>query len=128
MAEKILFRNEKFLGKKIRKNTSIPMDLSKNNGFLTEEAINFIAGTEKRKRVPVCEIRESAAIYVLFYHGNWREAGLELLYDLSSFVNKVITSWYYPVTKSFIIDDVGVRDPPLVCQFSVQNITKKIKI
>ena len=42
------------------------MDLSKNNGFLTEEAINFIAGTEKRKRVPVCEMRESAAILFSF--------------------------------------------------------------
>ena len=26
------------------------MDLSKNNSFLTEEAINFIARTEKKKR------------------------------------------------------------------------------
>ena len=26
-----------------------------------------------------------------------------------------------------IIDDLGVQDPPLVCLFSVQNITKKIK-
>ena len=31
------------------------------------------------------------------------------------------------VTKSLIIDDLGVRDPPLVCLISVQNITKKIK-
>ena len=31
------------------------------------------------------------------------------------------------VTKSSIIDDLGVRDPPLVCLFSVQNITRKIK-
>ena len=26
-----------------------------------------------------------------------------------------------------IIDDLGVQDPSLVCLFSVQNITKKIK-
>ena len=31
------------------------------------------------------------------------------------------------VTKSSIIDDLGVRHPPLVCLFSVQNITEKIK-
>ena len=31
------------------------------------------------------------------------------------------------VTRSSIIDDLGVRDPPLVCLLSVQNITKKIK-
>ena len=30
-------------------------------------------------------------------------------------------------TKSSIIDDLGVRDPPLVCLFSMQNITKKVK-
>ena len=27
------------------------MDLSKNNSFLTEEAINYIARTEKRKKI-----------------------------------------------------------------------------
>ena len=31
------------------------------------------------------------------------------------------------VTKSSTIDDLGVCDPPLVCLFSVQNITKKMK-
>ena len=31
------------------------------------------------------------------------------------------------VTKSYIIDDLGVRDLPLVFLFSVENITKKIK-
>ena len=31
------------------------------------------------------------------------------------------------VTKSSIIDYLGVRDPPLACLFSVQNITKNIK-
>ena len=36
------------------------MDLSKSNSFLTEEAINFIARTEKRKKVPVCEMLESS--------------------------------------------------------------------
>ena len=39
-----------------------------------------------------------------------------------------MTSWYYVVTKSFIIDNVVVQDPPLVCLFPVQNITKKIEI
>ena len=31
------------------------------------------------------------------------------------------------ITRSSIIDDLGVRDPPLVCLLSVQNITEKIK-
>ena len=42
------------------------MDLSKNNSFLTEEAINNIARTEKRKKVPVCEMLESSAFLFSF--------------------------------------------------------------
>ena len=42
------------------------MDLSKNNSFLTEEAINYIAPTEKRKKVPVSEILESPAFFSSF--------------------------------------------------------------
>ena len=42
------------------------MDLSKNNSFLTEEAVNFIAPTEKRKREPVCEMLESNAFFSSF--------------------------------------------------------------
>ena len=37
------------------------MDLAKNNSFLTEEAINYLARTEKRKKVPACEMLESSA-------------------------------------------------------------------
>ena len=50
------------------------MDLSKNNHFSEEEAINDIPRTEKRKKVPVCEILESSrsvsSPYFQFYHGN----------------------------------------------------------
>ena len=42
------------------------MDLSKNNSFLTGEAINFIAQTEKRKREPVCEMLESTPFFSSF--------------------------------------------------------------
>ena len=72
-----MFRNEKFLGFahpynlldisnirrlihiKLCRKASIQMDLSKNNNFLTEEAINHIARTEKE-----------GTAFVLFYHGN----------------------------------------------------------
>ena len=33
---------------------------------MTEEAINFIACTEKRKKVPVCEMLESSAFLSSF--------------------------------------------------------------
>ena len=42
------------------------MDLSKNNSFLTEEAINYISRTEKRKKVSVCEMLESSAFLSSF--------------------------------------------------------------
>ena len=42
------------------------MDLSKNNSFLTEEPIKNIARSEKRKKVPVCEMLESSAFLSFF--------------------------------------------------------------
>ena len=116
------------------RNATIQMDLSNSNCFSAEEAKNYIPCTEKRKKVPVYEMLEfswslsSSMILIL----SWKlkiiackgcstippSSKLELLcqYKMTSIV-----------TKSSIIDDLGVRDPPLVCLFSVQNITKKIK-
>ena len=51
---------------KLCRKANIQMDLSKNNSFLTEEAINYIARTEKRKKVPVCEMLESSAFLSSF--------------------------------------------------------------
>ena len=45
---------------KLCKNARIHMDLSKNNCFSAEEAINYVPRTEKRKKVPVCEMLESS--------------------------------------------------------------------
>ena len=46
------------------------MDLSKNNTFLTEEAINFIAHNKKRKKAPVREMLESSAFLSSFIMEN----------------------------------------------------------
>ena len=116
------------------RNATIQMDLSNSNCFSAEEAKNYIPCTEKRKKVPVYEMLEfswslsSSMIPIL----SWKlkivayrrsstippSSKLKLLCqcDMTSIVN-----------KSSIMDDLGVRDPPLVCLFSVQNITKKIK-
>ena len=40
------------------RNARIQMDLLKNSHFSTEEAKNYIPSTEKRKKVPVCEMLE----------------------------------------------------------------------
>ena len=98
------FPNKEIDSIKLCVNTSIQMNLSKNSSFLIEEAINFIAHTEKEgismwNAWVLC-------VFVLFYHGHSREAGLQLLYHLSlrCFVNKVMTFWYYAVTKSFMTE------------------------
>ena len=116
------------------RNARIQIDLSKNNCFSSEEAKNYIPRTEKRKEVPVFEMLEfsvslsssmipilSGKLKIIAYRGSSTippSSKLELLrqYEMTSIV-----------TKSSIIDDLGVGDPLLVCLFSVQNITKKIK-
>ena len=110
------------------------MDLSKNNHFSAEEAINDIPCTEKRKKVPVSEMIQSSRslsspifpvlswkLKIIAYRSSSKilpSSKLELLcqYEMTSIV-----------TKSSIIDDLEVRDPPLVCLLSVRNIIKKIK-
>ena len=42
------------------------MDISKNNSLLTEEAIDFIACIEKRKKVSACEMLKSSAFLPSF--------------------------------------------------------------
>ena len=119
---------------KICRNARIQMVLSKNNRSSAEEAKNYIPRSEKRKKVPVCEMLEisgsmsstllpilSWKLKIIAYRGSSTihpSSKLELLcqYKMTSIV-----------TKSSIIDDLGVRDPRLVFLFSLQNITKKIK-
>ena len=79
-------RNEKFLGfahphnlleyfqnKESNSNKTLQKHQYTNgsiNSFLTEEAINFIAHTKKRKKVPVCEMLESSALLSSFIMEN----------------------------------------------------------
>ena len=141
-----MFRNEKlpgfehsyklfeyFQNKGIDSNNTLQKRQNTNGSikeqlFLSRGSKNYIPRTEKRKKVPVYEMLEfswslsSSMIPILSQklttHTIPPSSKLELLcqYEMTSIV-----------TKSSIIDDLGVRDPPLVCLFSVQNITKKIK-
>ena len=116
------------------RNAGIQMDLSKNNRFSTQEAINHITHTEKRKKVPVCEMSESSeSLSPLLPNLSWKlkiiayrdrstiptSSKLELLSQYE------MPSWRYIAMKSFITDDAGGWYPPLVCLFPVQSITKK---
>ena len=105
----------------LSRNAGIQMDLSKKSCFSAEEAKNYIPRTEKRKKVPVYEMLEfswslsssmipilSWKLKIIAYRGSSTippSSKLELLcqYEMTSIV-----------TKSSIIDDLGVRDPPLV--------------
>ena len=101
--------------KTLCRNARIKMDLSKNNSFSAEEAINYISRTEKRKKVPVCEILEfsgslsSSMLPVL----SWK---LKIIaYRGSSTIppaSKLQLHCQYEMTfivaKSFIINDLGV--------------------
>ena len=114
------------------RNVTIQMDLSNSNCFSAEEAKHCIPCTEKRKKVPVYEMLEfswslsSSMIPIL----SWK---LKIIACRCSSTippsSKLLCQCDMTsiVTKSSIIDDLGVWDPPLVCLFSVQNITKKIK-
>ena len=94
------------------------MNLSKNNCFSAEDAKNYIPRNEKRKKVPACEMLTEKIIAYRDSSTIPPSSKLKLLCQ-----NETTST----VTKSFIIDNLGVRDPPLVCLFSAKNISKKIK-
>ena len=106
------------------RNATIQMDLSSNNCFSAEEAKNCIPCTEKRKKVPVYEMLEfswslsSSIIPIL----SWK---LKIIACRRSSTippsSKLLCQCDMTsiVTKSSIIDDLGVWDPPVVCFFSM---------
>ena len=110
------------------------MVLSMNNRFAADEAKNYIPRTEKRKKVPICEMLEfseslsSSMLPIL----SWKlkiiaYRGSSTIPPSSKFELLCQCKMTSIVTKSSIIDDLGILDPPLVCLSSVENIAKKIK-
>ena len=110
------------------------MNFTKTNRFSAEEAKNYIPCTEKRKKVPKCKMLE--------FSGSLSSSMLPILswklkitaYRGSSTIppsSKLERLCQYKITRIFtknsIIDDMGVPDPPLVCLFSMRNITKNNK-
>ena len=110
------------------------MNFTKTNRFSAEEAKNYIPCTEKRKKVPKCTMLE--------FSGSLSSSMLPILswklkitaYRGSSTIppsSKLERLCQYKITRIFtknsIIDDMGVPDPPLVCLFSMRNITKNNK-
>ena len=108
--------------KALCRNARIQMDLSKNNCFSAEEAKNYSSHREKKEGTSVWNAWV-LLVFVLLHDSNFimetedayrgsstipPSSKLELLcqYEMTSIV-----------TKSSIIDDLGVQDPPLVCLF-----------
>ena len=104
----------------------IKMDLSKNNRFSVEEAMNFIPRTDKTKKIPVYEMLESSKslsspmVPIL----SWKlgTSTIPLSSKLELLCQYEMNSWQYIATKNSIVD------PPLVCFFSEQNVLTKEKI
>ena len=112
------------------RNAKIEMDISKNNRFSAEKAINYFLSSWEKKKGNNMWNAWVLRVFLLSHASNFL-MGTEdnsiqrQLYD--SFIIKLLcqcekTSWYYIVTKSSIVDDLWVQDPPLVCIFSVRKI------
>ena len=117
------------------RNARIQMNLSKNNHFSAEEPINDIPHTEKRKKVPVCEMFESSwslsshilpilpwKLKIMAYTGSIKippSSKLELLcqYEMT-----------FIVPKSSIIDAWGSEILIWFVCFLCKTLLKRIKL
>ena len=111
---------------KLCRNTSIQVDLSKNNGFSTEKAIRYVPRTKKRKKVPVREMLDllHASNFIMGTEKIIAYRGRSTIPTLSKlFCQYEMTSRHHTVTNSTIIDYIHLW---FVC--FMQNITKKFKI
>ena len=120
----------------LSRNARIQMDLSKNNRFSQEEATNYVPRIEKRKKVQASKTHESSGSlcspkspilsWKLKIIANRGSSTIPPSFKLELLCQYEMTSWHYIVTDSSIIDDLGVRDPLLVCLFPVQTLPKRL--
>ena len=105
--------------------------LSKKNRFSAEIAINYFPSHWKKESTNMC----NAWVLRAFLLSNFSPLlsnlmgtqhnciwGIPTSSKLELLCQSKMTSWYYIVTKSSIVHDLCVRDPPLVCFFSVRKI------
>ena len=128
--------NKLFIQITLSRNARIQMDLSKNNRFSQEEATNYVPRIEKRKKVQASKTHESSGSLCSpkFPILSWKlkiiasrgSSTIPPSFKLELLCQYEMTSWHYIVTDSSIIDDLGVRDPLLVCLFPVQTLPKRL--
>ena len=106
----------------------------KEHPFLETGRNKLYSSRLKSNKVPVSEVLESSGfssywiLPILSCKLCIAYRGRSTIPTSSRFSEYVMTSWHYIVTKSFIIDDVGVWGLLLDCLVYVQSIAKKIKI
>ena len=112
------------------RNARIQKDISKKIRFSAETAKIIFPRTEKRNKVSICEILESSPMLPIF---SWElkiiayevSFNIPLSSKLELLRQYEMTSWYYIVTKSSIVDDLWVRDTPLICFFFCEKHCQK---
>ena len=117
------------------RNTRMQIDLSNNNHFSLEEAINYIPHTEKRKKVPACEMFEfsgslsfsmhlilSRKLKIIAYRGS---STIPTSFKLELFCQYEMTSI---VTKISITDDLGTEIRLWFLCFLCKTLLKRLKL
>ena len=111
------------------------MDLSNNNHFSVEEAIDYIPRTERRKKVPVCEMLYffmslsfpthptlSWKLKIIAYRGI---STIPTSFKLERFCQEEMTSI---VTKSSIVDNLGTEIRLWFVCFLCKTLPKRLKL
>ena len=111
------------------------MDLSNNNHFSVEEVINYISRTEKRKKVPVCEMLDFSGSLSFPMHPtlSWKlkiiaYRGISTIptsFKLEQFCQYEMTSI---LTKSSIIDNLGTEIRLWFVCFLCKTLPKRLKL
>ena len=110
------------------------MDLSNNNHFSVEEVINYISRTEKRKKVPVCEMLDFSGSLSFPMHPtlSWKlkiiaYRGISTIptFKLERFCQDEMNSI---VTKSSIVDNRGTEIRLWFVCFLCKTLPKRLKL
>ena len=111
------------------------MDLSNNNHFSVEEVINYISRTEKRKKVPVCEMLDFSGSLSFPMHStlSWKlkiiaYRGISTIptsFKLEQFCQYEMISI---LTKSSVIENLGTEIRQWFVCFLCKTLPKRLKL
>ena len=99
------------------RNARKQMDISKKNRFSAEKTINCF-NSHREQKIRYQYVKYSSGFFASPMLPIFSSTKLELL------CQSEMTSWYYIVTKSSIVDDLWMQDPLLVCFFLWETLPK----